>query len=149
MIWRSRKLHLHEDLGLKFKDTAYASEASTINLCLSLVEWAAFRNARATVKSHTVLNIFVLESGASYVMDRGHLDFVRLSQMHQAGTFFFVTRPQSNMKVSRVYSAKVDRGSGILCDQSNALGRYYIAQDYPDHLRIQKFLDNRENVVKT
>ena len=122
-------------------------DASTINPCLTLVEWAAFRDARDAVKSHTVLDILVLESGVSYVMGRGHLDFVRLSQMHQAGAFFFLTRPQSNMKVRRVYSAKLDRSSGILCDQSIALNGYY---NYPEHLRrIKKFLDNSANVAKT
>ena len=150
LIWHSRKLHLHEDLGLELKNTAYALDASTINPCLTLVEWAAFRDARAEVMSHTVLDILVLESGVSYVMGRGHLDFVRLSQMHQAGAFFFLTRPQSNMKVRRVYSAKLDRSSGILCDQSIALNGYYSAQDCPEHLRrIKIFLDSSANVAKT
>jgi IS4 transposase len=87
-----------------------------------------------------VLDILVLEPGAFYVMDRGYVDFARLFQMHQAGAFF-VTRAKSNMNARRVYSAKVDRTNGIICDQSIALNGHYIAKDYPEHLRRIRFKD--------
>ena len=87
-----------------------------------------------------MLDILVLEAGAFYVMDRGYLDFARLFQMHQAGAFF-VTRAKSNMNARRVYSAKVDRSSGIICDQAIALNGDYAAQDYPEHLRRIRFKD--------
>jgi len=87
-----------------------------------------------------VLDILVLEPGAFYVMDRGYVDFARLFQMHQAGAFF-VTRSKSNMNARRVYSAKVDRTSGIICDQSIALNGHYIAKDYPEHLRRIRLKD--------
>lgn len=163
LIRRARKLYLDEDLGLDLKNTVYALDATTIDLCLSLFEWAPFRKAKAAVKLHTlldlrgsipafihisdgkmhevnVLDILVLEPGAFYVMDRGYVDFARLFQMHQAGAFF-VTRAKSNMNARRVYSAKVDRTSGIICDQSIALNGHYIAKDYPEHLRRIRFKD--------
>jgi IS4 transposase len=87
-----------------------------------------------------VLDILILEPGAFYVMDRGYVDFARLFQMHQAGAFF-VTRAKSNMNAMRVYSAKVDRTSGIVCDQSIALNGHYIAKDYSEHLRRIQFKD--------
>ena len=87
-----------------------------------------------------MLDILVLEPGAFYVMDRGYVDFARLFQMHQAGAFF-VTRAKSNMNARRVYSTKVDRTSGIICDQSIALNGHYIAKDYPEHLRRIRFKD--------
>jgi len=52
-----------------------------------------------------------------------------------------VTRSKSNMNARRVYSAKVDRTSGIICDQSIALNGYYIAKDYPEHLRRIRLKD--------
>ena len=58
--------------------------------------------------------------------------------MHQAGAFF-VTRAKSNMNARRVYSAKVNRTSGIICDQSTALNGDYIAKYYPEHLRRIQF----------
>jgi hypothetical protein len=45
------------------------------------------------------------------------------------------------MNTRRVYSAKVDRASGIICDQSIALSGHYISQDYPEHLRRIRFKD--------
>ena len=163
LIRRSRKLYLDEDLGLDLKNTVYALDATNIDLCLSLFDWAPFRKAKAAVKSHTlldhkgsipafihisdgkmhevnVLDILVLEPGAFYVMDRGYLDFARLFQMHQAGAFF-VTRAKSNMNARRVYSAKVDRSSGIICDQTIALNGHYAAQAYPEHLHHIRLKD--------
>jgi hypothetical protein len=163
LIRRARKLCLDEDLGLELKNTVYALDATTIDLCLSLFDWAPFRKTKAAVKLHTlldlrgsipafihisdgkmhevnVLDILVLEPGAFYVMDRGYLNFARLFQMHQAGAFF-VTRAKSNMNARRVYSAKVDRSSGIICDQTIALNGHYAAQDYPEHLRRIRLKD--------
>jgi hypothetical protein len=50
--------------------------------------------------------------------------------MHEARAFF-VTRAKSNMNARLVYSAKVDRSSGIICDQAIVLNGHYVAQDYP------------------
>ena len=171
LIRLARKLYLDEDLGLDLKNTVYALDATTIDLCLSLFKWAPFRKAKAAVKLHTlldlrgsipafihisngkihevnVLDILVLEPGGFYVMDRGYVDFARLFQMHQGGAFF-VTRAKSNMNARRVYSAKVDRSSGLVCDQSIALNGHYISQDYPEHLRRIRFKDptNKQTLV--
>ena len=42
-----------------------------------------------------VLDMLPIEAGASYITDRGYLDFARLYAMHQGGAFF-VTRAKSN-----------------------------------------------------
>jgi IS4 transposase len=86
------------------------------------------------------LDILVLEVGAIYVMDRGYLDFARLYLMHQAQAFF-VTRAKSNTQLRRVYSAAVDRSTGIICDQTVALTGTTSRKDYPEHLRRIRFKD--------
>ena len=73
-------------------------------------------------------------------MDRGYLDFERLHVLHQAGAFF-VTRAKSNLDAHRIYSAAVDRSTGIICDQTIALNGYYSQRHYPDHLRRIRFKD--------
>ena len=163
LIRRARKLYSDCDLGLELSNTVYALDATTIDLCLSLFEWAPFRQAKAAIKLHTlldlrgaipafihisdgklhevnVLDFLPTEAGAFYVMDRGYLDFSRLYKMHQAGAFF-VTRAKSNMNARRVYSAPSDKNAGVMCDQIIALNGYYVAQDYPEHLRRIKFKD--------
>jgi len=163
LIRRARKLYSDTDLGLDLTNTVYALDATTIDLCLSLFDWAPFRRAKAAVKLHTlldlrgaipafihisdgkmhevnVLDFLPVEAGAFYVMDRGYLDFTRLYKMHQAGAFF-VTRAKRNMNARRVYSATVDRTTGLVCDQTITMNGFYAAQDYPEHLRRIRFKD--------
>jgi hypothetical protein len=164
LIRRARKLYSDTDLvGLDLKNTVYALDATTIDLCLSLFDWAPFRKAKAAVKLHTlldlrgaipafihisdgkmhevnVLDFMPIEAGAFYVMDRGYLDFTRLYALHQAGGFF-VTRAKANMNARRIYSAQVDRTSGIICDQTILLNGFYATQHYPENLRRIRFKD--------
>ena len=144
-------------------NTVYALDSSTIDLCLSLFEWAPFRSTKAAIKLHTlldlrgaipafihisdgklhdvnVLDMLTFEAGAFYIMDRGYVDFERLYTLHQAGAFF-VTRAKSPMDARRVYSAATDRTSGVLCDQRVMLNGYYSAKKYPEHLRRIRFKD--------
>lgn len=138
-------------------------DASTIDLCLSLFPWAKFRKTKAAVKLHTLLDLrgniptfiaitdgkvhdvnildeLIPEPGAIYVMDRGYLDFARLYTIHQ-GCAFFVIRSKKNTRFSRVYSHRVDKSTGIQCDQSITLSGFYPKKEYPEKLRRVKFFD--------
>lgn len=141
LIRRARKLYAQQDLGLdvNIAGNVYALDSSTIDLCLSLFDWAPFRPTKAAIKLHTlldlrgnipsfihisdgklhdvnVLDILPIEAGAFYVMDRGYVDFARLYTMHQSGAFF-VTRAKSNINAQRVYSTPVAKTTGLNCDQ--------------------------------
>ncbi len=163
LIARARTLYAQEPSELELDTTVYALDSSTIDLCLSLFDWAPFRSTKAAIKLHTlldlrgaipafihisdgklhdvnVLDILPIEAGAFYVMDRGYVDFARLYALHQAGAFF-VTRAKSNMDARRVYSAPHDRANGVICDQRVALGGHYSAKHYPEHLRRIRFKD--------
>ena len=163
LIRRARNLYDGEDLGLELTNTVYALDASTIDLCLSLFDWAPFRATKAAIKLHTlldsrgaipafihisdgkmhdvkVLDILLIEAGAFYVMDRGYLDFARLYRMHQAGAFF-VTRAKRGLDARRVYSARTDRNTGVICDQRIMLNGFYTSKHYPEHLRRIRFKD--------
>ena len=163
LIVQARKLYIGDSFGIELENTAYALDSTTIDLCLSLFPWALFRTTKSAVKMHTlldlrgnipsfihisdgkmgdvkVLDILVLEPGAFYIMDRGYLDFGRLYLMHQA-LAFFVTRAKSNTRFRRVYSAPVDRSTGIICDQTIALTGTISRKDYPGHLRRIRFKD--------
>jgi IS4 transposase len=93
-----------------------------------------------------VLDMLPIEAGAFYIMDRGYLDFSRLYTMHQCAAFF-VTRAKSNMNARRVYSAPVDRTTGLVCDQTIALKGHCTSKDYPEHLRRIKFKDPQTGKV--
>src|SRR5450759_976616 len=132
--WNRPSSLCREPFGVDLKDTVYALDASTIDLCLSVFPWAPFRSTKAAIKLHTlldlrgniptflhisdgklhdvnVLDLLVPEPGAFYVMDRGYIDFERLHRLHEAGSFF-VTRAKSNLNAQRRYSHPVDRSTG-------------------------------------
>ena len=163
LIRRARKLYCNDSFGVDLTNTVYALDATTIDMCLSLFPWAPFRTSKAAVRLHTLLDLrgnipaFIhitngkthevnvldtlsFEAGAFYVMDRGYLDFSRLFTLHQSGAFF-VIRAKRGMNAHRVYSMKVDRSTGIICDQRIVLGGFYISQDYPEQLRRIRFKD--------
>ena len=166
LIAQARKLYADEDLvdlGLDLRNSVYALDSTTIDLCLSVFPWAHFRTTKAAVKMHTLLDLrgnipsfihisdgklhdvhaldmLVPEPGAIYVMDRGYVDFQRLNVLHQAGAFF-VTRAKSNMDARRLYSAPSDRANGIICDQTIALSGVQTSQHYREHLRRIRFKD--------
>jgi len=159
----ARKLYLHEDFGVDLDNTVYALDASTIDLCLSVFPWAPFRQTKAAVKLHTLLDLrgniptfihisdgklhdvnaldlLIPEPGAFYIMDRGYLDFARLYRFMLLGAFF-VIRAKSNFQFRRLYSDPIDKDSGVRCDQTVVLTGYYSAQHYPQKLRRIKYYD--------
>lgn len=163
LITTARGLYVDEDLGLDIKDAVYALDTTTIDLCLSLFPWAPFRQTKAAVKLHTlldlrgniptfihitdgtvhevnVLDLLIPEAGAFYVMDRGFIDFQRLARFDRAGAFF-VTRAKTNMTFRRKSGVNVDKGTGLRCDQTIGLTGHYSKQAYPQPLRRIRFKD--------
>jgi hypothetical protein len=163
LIVQARKLYAGDSLGIELQNTAYALDSTTIDLCLSLFPWALFCATKSAVKMHTlldlrgnipsfihitdgkgsdvsVLDILIPEAGAIYVMDRGYVDFTRLYVLHQAKAFF-VTRAMSNTRWRRVYSAAVDRATGVICDQTIAFTGTTSHKDYPEHARRIRYKD--------
>jgi uncharacterized protein DUF4372/DDE family transposase len=163
LIVKARMLYANEDFGVELANTVYALDATTIDLCLSMFPWAPFRSTKAAVKLHTlldlrgsiptfihisdgklhdvnVLDLLIIEAGAFYIMDRGYLDFERLYALDQAGGFF-VTRAKRNLDARRLYSAPVDRSTGLISDQTIALNGFYAAKHYPAHLRRIRYRD--------
>jgi Domain of unknown function (DUF4372)/Transposase DDE domain len=161
LIQIARPLYAHSDLGLELEGTAYAFDATTIDLCLSLFPWAQFRRHKAAIKLHTLLEIhsaipvFIAitsgaihevnlldelqpEPGSFIVMDRGFIDFQRLYRLHTA-LAFFVIRSKDNLAFRRRYSHPHDRATGVRSDQTIILTRPKTATLYPVALRRVHF----------
>jgi hypothetical protein len=161
LIRIARRLYIDEPFGVDLKETVYALDSTTIDLCMTLFPWAPFRSTKAAIKLHTlidlrgnipsflhisdgklhdvsVLDILLPEPGAFYVMDRGYLDFERLHRLHLAGAFF-VTRAKSNLNAKRRYSRVVERSTGLICDQTITLSVFYSKTGYPEALRRIRF----------
>jgi hypothetical protein len=163
LIQTARTLYASDSFAVDLEQTVYALDTTTIDLCLSVFPWARFRQTKAAVKMHTlldlrgniptfihisdgkmhevnVLDILMPEAGSFYIMDRGFTDFARWFALHQAQAFF-VIRGKSNLQFHRVYSRTVDKSTGLLCDQTIALTGITASKDYTSHLRRIKFHD--------
>jgi len=91
-----------------------------------------------------ILDQLAFEAGSFYVMDRGYIDFDRLHVLHQAQAFF-VTRAKSNLQYRRVYSHRIDKTTGLRCDQTIRLTGIHPSKDYPIPLRRVKFYDAKHD----
>jgi transposase len=167
LISKARALYANEDFGMQLDREVYALDSTTIDLCLSLFPWAKFRRHKAAVKVHTLMDLkgsiptfihitdgkvhdvnfldeLILESGAIYIMDRGYLDFARLYTFTE-NLSTFVTRAKGNFDYRRLYYRKVDKRTGLRCDQTIRLNGFYTSQDYPAVLRRIGFFDTETN----
>jgi hypothetical protein len=169
LINTARQLYRDESFACELDQTAYALDATTIDLCLSMFPWANFRKNKGAVKLHTLLDlrcsiptfihisdgklhevntldIVPFEPGAFYVMDRGYLDYSRLYNLSQTSAFFLI-RAKSNLQCRRIYSHPVDRSTGLIYDQTIMLTGFYQKKDYPDKLRRVKYYDAETNLT--
>ena len=163
LIRKARDLYHDDGSVLDIKNTVYALDSSTIDLCLNLFPWADFRKTKAAIKLHTllelqgyipvfihisdgklhdvnILDMIIPEPGAFYVMDRAYLDFTRLYRLHQSQCFF-VLRTKKNTQYRRIDSRKVDRSTGLICDQKIKLTGKKSLKDFPDSMRVVKYHD--------
>ncbi|HTU03484.1 MAG TPA: IS4 family transposase [Candidatus Sulfotelmatobacter sp.] len=163
LITTARTLYAADDFGVELDQVAYALDATVIDLCLALFPWAKFRRRKAALKLHTLLDLrgnipsvlFItpgrvhdvnildqlpIEAGAFYILDRGYLDFARLSRLHQARGFF-VTRAKRNFRFRYLDSRPVDRMTGVHSDQTIRLYGFYSTQSYPERLRRVRYFD--------
>lgn len=165
LIEIARKKNANDNFEIKGK--IYAFDSTTIDLCLNVFWWAKFRRAKGGIKLHTLydvvtqipafvhitaarvndvnaMDVIPYESEAYYIFDRGYIDYTRLYRItnHSA---YFVVRAKTNLQFSRMYSNKVDKTTGIKCDQVGKLTGFYVSKQYPGKLRRVKFYDQDSN----
>jgi hypothetical protein len=167
LIRIARPLYARDPIGVDLDHSLYALDSTTIDLCLSLFPWAKFRRRKAAVKMHTLLDLhgniptfiritdgkthevnildeFLPEPGAFYVMDRAYVDFERLFVFTLCSSFF-VVRTKKNVVLQRRYSHAVDKSTGVRSDQTVILTAIESAQAYPDPLRRVSYFDAATN----
>lgn len=163
LIRRARRLYVRDTFGVELKHTAYALDATTIDLCLSLFPWAPFRRRKAAVKLHTLLDLrgnipcfirishgkthdvtaldhLLIEPGAFYIMDKGYTDFLRLHRLHRAAAFF-VIRGKRGLDYRCRVRHEIDAGTDVRRDQTIVLCGPLTSERYPDPLRRIVYFD--------
>ena len=163
MIDIARRKCANDEFEIKGK--VYAFDSTTIDLCLNIFWWAKFRKTKAGIKLHTMydivtqipafihitpatvndvnaMDVIPYETGAYYVFDRGYIDYSRLYKINQLSASF-VVRAKSNLQFRRIYSNKVDKKTGVKCDQVGKLTGFYVSKDYPKKIRKVKYYDEK------
>lgn len=170
LIRITRPLYINDnDFKVDIDNTVYALDSTTIDLCLSIFVWAKFRKHKAAVKLHTLLDLrgdlptfidvtdgkthdvnildrIIFEPGAFYIMDKGYVDFERLYSIHQSHAFF-VIKAKDNLKFKRITASKVDKESGLRCDQTIELTIQKSSEGYPERLRRVKYYDSENDLL--
>jgi hypothetical protein len=170
LIAHARKICVdNADFNLDIEGNVYAVDASTIDLCLEVFWWAKFKRHKGAIKLHTqldlktnipsfihitdgsvhdvnYLDVMEVEANSIYILDRGYVDFERLYNIHY-NKAYFVTRLKTNTNYRRLYSRKVDKTTGLLCDQTIRLNNYYANKKYPEKLRRVKYYDAEINMT--
>jgi hypothetical protein len=167
LIGAARPLYAHDPIGVDLEQSLYALDSTTIDLCLALFPWARFRQHKAAVKMHTLLDLhgniptfiritdgkvhdvnildeILPEAGAFYVMDRGYIDFERL-YVFTLCSAFFVVRTKENVLLQRRYSHTGDKSTGVRSDHTVILTAMESAKVYPDALRRVSYFDTETN----
>jgi len=163
LIRTARKLYAADSFGVELAQTAYALDATTIDLGLSLFPWAHYQRAHGAVRLHTQMDLrgnipclihitdgktydtalldqLLLEPGAFYIMDRGFVDFARLAVITE-NLAYFVVRARGNLVYRRRSYRSVDCATGLRSDQTIMLAIRHSAQRYPHPLRYVSFYD--------
>lgn len=163
LIDTARFLYQGEELEIDLKQSVYALDSTTIDLCLSLFPWATFRKTKGGIKLHTLLDLrasiptFIALTPASVhdvnlldavpfekesivTLDRGYTDFRRLYAIHRQPAFF-VIRAKSNLRFRRLSSRMVDKATGVHADQTIALMGVRSRDAYPESLRRVSYVE--------
>jgi DDE family transposase/uncharacterized protein DUF4372 len=163
LMARARREYAGTELSMDISNAVYALDASTIDLCLSLFDWAKFRKTKGAIKLHAMIDLrgnipsfltitdgkthdlkaaplVPLERDGIYLVDRGYVDFNWLWSIEKNGAFF-VTRLKKNINCCRILSHPVDKSLGLRSDQEIKPKSKRLRRLYPDRLRRVSFRD--------
>jgi hypothetical protein len=144
----------------------YASDSTTIPLCLSVFQWARFRRHKGGVKAHVLYDLethvpsfyhittasvhdskampaIPYESGSYYVFDRGYNAFAELYRINRLESFFIV-RAKQNLR-SRCVRWKRRLPEDVLGDAEIVFTEDASFRKYPEKLRLVRFRDREQD----
>lgn len=151
----------------RFKNKLFSLDASVIELCLSMFDWASFRQTKGAVKLHLLLdhdgylpafatvtegnvhevNIareLKLPKGSILAVDMGYTDYSLFAKWILEG-IFFVTRQKGNAAYRVVEEHKVPQNRNILKDQIIEFTGHYAKKDCSHRLRRIEVWDQEFN----
>jgi len=152
-------LDLRSRRALSIPNKLYSLDSTTIDLCLSLYDWAKFRSRKGAIKLHMRLDHdgylpdFALvtegktndskaawdipfEAESITVFDRGYNDFSLYWHIHQKGAFF-VTRMRTNCQFEVLQTEQFDHPD-LISDSIIRFTGTKSSEHYGDNIRLVK-----------
>ena len=150
----------------RFKNKLLSIDATTIELCASVFDWAQFCRTKGAVKLHlmldhdgllpcygvitdgkqhevTVTRQWEFAPGTILVFDRGYTDYNWFERLTQQGVYF-VTRLKTNADIIEVEDLALPRRKGLVSDQVVCMTRQAAENDNPPMMRRIEFFDEDE-----
>jgi Domain of unknown function (DUF4372)/Transposase DDE domain len=150
---------------LRFKNKLFSLDATVIDLCLSIFDWAKFRQTKGAIKLHLLLDhdgylpVFATVSeGASHeiavarsldfpkgsivVIDRGFIDYKLFAKWTDQGVYF-VTRLKDNADFLAYDNRPVPQNGPIRCDQIGMLNAFVAGGWWRRELRVITLWDEQ------
>jgi hypothetical protein len=141
----------------RFKNPLVSIDSTTIDLCLSMFDWARFRRAKGAVKLHLMLNHqgylpgyamitdgkthdvkfaqkLQFAGGTIVVVDRAYVDLKMFWRWTQEKVWF-VTRPRHNLQYRILKNRPLPTRGNIIADQEIMLTVFRSSQKYPERIR--------------
>jgi hypothetical protein len=157
------------DFEIDIPNPVYAFDSTTVDLCLSLFQWATFRKTKAAIKLHTLLDlrgdipVFIhiteakvhdvnaldeipFEPDGIYIFDKAYMHFKRLYKIHLVKAYF-VIRAKVNLQYELICEKPIsrkDRTNGVKANKIIRLQTATSFSDYPEPIRLVIYWD-KEN----
>ncbi|MBN1766147.1 MAG: IS4 family transposase [Sedimentisphaerales bacterium] len=157
LLEQARELAATKQRRFRFKNPLMSIDASTIDLCLSMFDWARFRRTKGAVKLHLMLDhqgclpcwAWITDGkvadvkmaqklefvpGTVIAADRGYVDYELFARWTEQKVWF-VTRAKDNMNYRVVKNRQLPSRGHVLKDQEIKLTGYYSKQKCPYRMR--------------
>lgn len=152
----------------RFKNQLHTIDSTTIDLCLSMFNWAKFRTTKGAIKLHydfdhsgQIPSFLVITDGRQhdvkvarndlafmpdsiYCFDRAYMDFKWLYSLTSKKSWF-VTRAKENLRFKVIGQHPVNDKKGLLFDREIVLTGFYQSKAYPSSLRLVGYRDKETN----
>ena len=164
------ELHCRTQSTTHIKRNVKVIDSTTVSLCLQKYNWATFRQTKAGIKVHlrlvfanqddvypdkialttakpsdrSQMDQLIDEEGATYVFDRGYLDYKRFDEFC-AKNIYFVTRLREDA-VYYLLETKTSSQENILSDSVVLLGSGQKQMKHP--LRVVEVLDTQGKLIR-
>ena len=156
---------------VSLQEQLFSLDASVIDLCATLFDWATFRQTKGAVKLHLLLDhdgylpvfAYITEGsvheiniakglsfpkGSIVALDRGYTDYVLYARWTKEGVFF-VTRQKGNADYTIVEERAVPEHRNINKDQIIRFNGYRSKKNFPYPLRRIEVWDEekKESII--